>query len=416
MRRACLTNANTKVVLLILAILLGGSNAFAQKKNVNRAKAKLLAEVPDTKGAQEAILPALKDSTTKNLASTWFTAGEVYNAIFEEQQKKQWTTKNGDQNLMGESLVNALNAYVKADSLDRLPNEKGKVKPKFTNKIVDRTMRFQRGFTDAGSYYYSNKDYVKALSMFGSYLSYPSIPFLKNKGLEKDTLISRLTYYCGLCATQANKPEVAVKYYEQVKDNNADSAWIYARLCDDYSMLKDTANMVRIFQLGAQKFPKEPFYARNLINFYIYKNQMPQAMEWIGKALQQDDKSAALWNVKGRLLENDKKLDDAADCYNKAITLDPKFSDALGNLGRIYYNQAVEELDRVNAIRDDKTYRKEKVKLKTMFEKARPYFEKAYEINPDERDYVVALRGIYYNLDMSDKYNVMDKRMKDMVK
>ena len=142
---ACLTNANTKVVLLILAILLGGSNAFAQKKNVNRAKAKLLAEVPDTKGAQEAILPALKDSTTKNLASTWFTAGEVYNAIFEEQQKKQWTTKNGDQNLMGESLANALNAYVKADSLDRLPNEKGKVKPKFTNKIVDRTMALGSG-------------------------------------------------------------------------------------------------------------------------------------------------------------------------------------------------------------------------------------------------------------------------------
>lgn len=65
-------------ILLAVLMLAGSVNVFAQKKNVSKAKAKILAEVPDTKAAREAILPALVDPTTKDLANTWFIAGEVF--------------------------------------------------------------------------------------------------------------------------------------------------------------------------------------------------------------------------------------------------------------------------------------------------------------------------------------------------
>jgi tetratricopeptide (TPR) repeat protein len=410
-----------KLILIVLAILMAGSGGVsAQKKNVSIAKAKLLSEVPDTKGAKEAILPALKDSITSRDATTWFTAGEVFNAIYEENQKLFWTLKKEDENrkkaaqtTMGESIKQALDYYIVADSLDRLPDKKGKVKPKYTKKIVDRTLGFRRSFIDAGSFFYGEKQYEKALEMFSIYLKYPELPFLKDKKqeLEKDTLVTRIKYYCGLCATQANKPEIAVTYYEQVKDS-IDSEWIYARLCEDYIILKDTSNLLRILQLGAQKFPNEPYYTRNLINYYINTNQMDAAMDWIDKAIAQDAKNAPLWNVKGRMLENKSQFDEAIKCYEKAIELDPKFADALGNIGRIYYNEAVEELNRVNSIKDDREYRREKEKLKTKFAKAQPYFEKAHEIDPTERDYIIALRGIYYNLGMNDLYQKMDNLLK----
>lgn len=400
-------------ILLAVLMMAGSVTVSAQKKNVSKAKAKILSEVPDTKAAREAIMPALEDPTTKSLANTWFIAGEVFNATYEEQQKLEWTQKKGDKALMGEAVAKALHYYTVADSLDRLPDAKGRVKPKLTKKITDRVLAFQNAFTQAGSYFYGNKEFDKAFEMFDTYLKYPEIPYLQGMGLEKDTLRKLITYYCGLCATQADKPEVAVKYYELVKDS-IDSEWIYARLSDDYATLKDTANMLRMYQLGSQKFPKEPFYTRNLINYYINKNLMAEALEWIDKAIAQDDKSAPLWNVKGRILENDKKIDEAVACYEKAIELDPEMADALGNIGRIIYNQAVEELERVNAIKDDRVYLREKAKLKDIFAKALPYFEKAYQINPKERDYVIALRGIYYNLGQDAKYKEMEERMKEL--
>jgi tetratricopeptide (TPR) repeat protein len=401
-----------KIVFLLSALLLVGGSTFAQKKNVAKAKAKILAEVQDTKGAKEAILLALQDSTTDNLASTWFLAGDIFYAIYTEQQKIEWTQKKGDKALMANSVESALNYYTVADSLDKLPNIKGKVAPKFHKQIVEKIKTMQRCFTEGGSYFYEQKDYKSALKFFDTYISYPKMPLMQGLGLEKDTMIPLITYYCGLCATQANLPVLAIKYYEQVKDS-MDSKWIYARLCDDYSQLKDTVNMIRMFKMGAQKFPEESYYVRSLINYYINKNKMDEALSWINQAIDQDPKGAVLWNVKGRILET-QNLEEAKKCYQQSIDLDPTFAEALGNLGRIYYNKAVEELDRINAIRDDKKYKAEKAKLKSTFEIPLPYFEKAYQLNPNERDFVIALRGIYYNLGLNAKYEMMDKKLKEM--
>ena len=402
-----------KIVFLLSAILLVGGSASAQKNNVSKAKAKILSETPDTKAAKEAILLALENPTTKDLASTWFTAGDVFYTIYNEQQKIQWTQKKGDQALMATSLKSALDSYSKADSLDQLPNEKGKINPKFRKKIVEKVKGFQRGFIDAGSYYYEKKDFMKSFDMFQTYIQYPNLKYMKGQGLEKDTLIPMITYYCGLSATQAEKPAISVKYFEQIKDT-IESQWVYGRLCSEYLILKDTANLIRMYKLGAQKFPTEPFYTSNLINYYINEDLMDEALIWINQALNQDQKSPILWNVKGRILENTNKLDECKVCYQKALDLDPNYADALGNMGRLYYNKAVEELDRINTIRDDKKYRAEKVILKDLFEQARPFFEKAYSINPNDRDFVIALRGIYYNTGNDEKYKIMDQRIREM--
>jgi hypothetical protein len=154
-----------KIVILLAAVLVLGGNALAQKKNVSLAKAKILSETPDTKAAKDAILKALQDSITMKEANTWFVAGEVFNAIYNEQQTLQWTQKKGDRGLMGKSAKQALGYYI-------VPDVKGKVKPKFRDRIVQRITAFQRGFTDAGSYFYDQKDYMNAVEMFDQYLSY----------------------------------------------------------------------------------------------------------------------------------------------------------------------------------------------------------------------------------------------------
>jgi tetratricopeptide (TPR) repeat protein len=401
-----------KIILLLTVVLLIGWNAEAQKKNVSTANSKLLSDTPDLNAAKDAILLALQDSTTNKLANTWFVAGNVFNAIFYDQQKQQ-LLKKGDKTVMAEALDKSFVYYSVADSLDQLPNIKGKIKPQFHKKIVENVKGFQRGFTDAASFYYEKKDYNNALKMFNRYLEYKTIPYLSGQGLEKDTLIPLITYYCGLSATRAELPEVADKYYETIKDS-MDSKWIYSRLSVDYAALKDTANMVRIYQLGAQKFPSEPFYMRSLINYYINEKHMAEALKWVDEDIKQDTISAVLWNIRGRIVEIDGKIDEAKACYQKALDIDPKFAEALGNLGRVYYNYAVVELNRVNSIRNDKSYKIEREKVKALFEKPRPYFEKAYSINPDERDFVLALRGIYYNLGMDAEYTKMDQRLKEL--
>ena len=459
MKKACLTAATTrtsilgfvgtnKVLILLMALLLiGGVDTYAQKKNVTKANAKYVSVPPDLKGAKEAILPALEDTTTNKLAKTWFLAGEIFYAIYEEQQKIIWGTQQGpgpgqgmgpgqgpgqgprqpnsaDRALMGESLKSALYYYSVADSLDRLPDKKGKVKPKYTQKIVDKALKFRLAFPEAGAYFYRQNQYMKAVDMFEQYIKYPKLPFLRGRGLENDSLITTLKYNSALSALQASRYDVAAKYFEEVKDSIKDEkerSYIYLNLSDVYSKMKDSTNMLRMYQLGARKFPKERFYTTNLINHYINKDAMGDALVWINTSLEQDGSSAVLWHLKGRIIEkeidsnpkspnNADKMKEVTACYEKAIELDPNMTEAYVNLGRIYYNVAVEELQKVNEIKDDKKYKVEKVKLKAIFEKPKPYFEKAYTLDPNNRECVIALRAIYYNTDNNAKYKEMDEK------
>jgi hypothetical protein len=398
-----------KIVFFLAVFLLAGGSVFAQKKNVSKAKLKLTAEVPDLNAAKEAILLALDDSTTNKQANTWFVAAEVFNAIYAE--------KKLDKNQVAQISSAAIRYYVKADSLDQLPDAKGKIKPKFHTKIVEKVKGLQRSYLESGFYYNEIKDYAKAMNSFDGYLNYKNIPAMKDLGLEKDTLIPLITYYAALSAIQANLLQESTKYLEAVKDNNKFKAeeqkWMYQQLSQIYSTNKDTVNMLRLYQNGVQRFPEEAYFVKNLINFYINQENLTEALTWIDQAIKQDTTSAVLLNLKGRITE-EKDKNGAIVLYKKAVSLDPSFSDALGNLGRIYYNDAVEELARVNNIRDDKKYKTEKAKLKAKFELPLPYFEKAYSVNPNERDFVIALRGIYYNLGMEAKYKEMEARLNDM--
>jgi len=398
-----------KIVFFLAVFLLAGGSVFAQKKNVSKAKLKLTAEVPDLNAAKEAILLALDDSTTNKQANTWFVAAEVFNAIYAE--------KKLDKNQVAQISSAAIRYYVKADSLDQLPDAKGKIKPKFHTKIVEKVKGLQRSYLESGFYYNEIKDYAKAMNSFDGYLNYKNIPAMKDLGLEKDTLIPLITYYAALSAIQANLLQESTKYLEAVKDNNKFKAeeqkWMYQQLSQIYSTNKDTVNMLRLYQNGVQRCPEEAYFVKNLINFYINQENLTEALTWIDQAIKQDTTSAVLLNLKGRITE-EKDKNGAIVLYKKAVSLDPSFSDALGNLGRIYYNDAVEELARVNNIRDDKKYKTEKAKLKAKFELPLPYFEKAYSVNPNERDFVIALRGIYYNLGMEAKYKEMEARLNDM--
>ena len=163
---------------------------------------------------------------------------------------------------------------------------------------------------------------------------------------------------------------------------------------------------------GAKKFPSEPFYIQTLINIYLNNAQYDKALVYLDGAISQEPENAQFYDIKGRLLENQKDLDKALEFYKIAVEKDPFFADAYANIGRIYYNYAVEEQDKTSLIKDNRAYNKAlEEQVRPKFMEALPFYEKAHELKPDEREYMVALRGIYYNLRMGDKYEAMEAKI-----
>ena len=111
------------------------SVSFAQKKAVNEAQSIAKGSTPDFSEARTLIKGALENPETKDDAKTWYVAGFIEDQQFSNERTKQVLGQQPDEPVMYEALGSILPYFEKAYELDQLPNEKGKVKPKFTKDI-----------------------------------------------------------------------------------------------------------------------------------------------------------------------------------------------------------------------------------------------------------------------------------------
>ena len=112
------------------------------------------------------------------------------------------------------------------------------------------------------------------------------------------------------------------------------------------------------------------------------------------------------------------KQDLALADYKKAIELDPNNFDAQFNLGVYNYNRAADAYTKASKM-DLKTYqvlgKKYESEGKKHFEASVPYFEKALQLQPEDRNTLVSLQKVYFRLGRtvdSERLNVKLQSLK----
>lgn len=402
-----------KKVVLSLLIASSVMGVYAQKANVNKAKNKVLMETPDFAGARELIVPALEEETTKDQANTWYVAGLIGYKEKEKMDKDNiLNPANINQDLKGPAVMESYAYFLKADSLDQLPNEKGKVKPKF-RKDIKRMIREYYNFDliGYGAHLFDQQKYSEALNVFNTFLAIPDLPLSENE-IVKDSTYNMIEYYAAIAASNAENPAEAIRHYTVLKDKNYETLAVYQLLYEEYNKQKDTVNFVNTLKEGVEKFPAEPWFLQNLINFYIYSGQPETALTYLNTAIERDPSLPQYRFVEGGLHEALGNAEAAETAYLKAIEMDANMTSAYDALGRLHYNKAIAILDAADKlIGDRKAFAAEQDKAKAEFEASLPYYTKAHELAPDEMSYKVMLRTLYYRLGMDKEYEAIDKEI-----
>lgn len=406
-----------KKIIFSLILAISFTGAFAQKGKVSKAKDLTLSETPDFKAARAEIAPALKDSTTKDLANTWYVAGLIGYTENAALYKKFLTNNKVYPEGKGAAIFESYNYFLKAWDLDQLPDKKGKVKPKFAD-IKDKVKEYYTDRSNLVAYgdnLYRNQKYAEAYEAFNLYLGIPKLAMFKNE-IKVDSFYTLIKNYAASAATLANKDNEAIALYEELKETDAQPIPIYRQLFQMYQAKKDSVNQVRILKAGFEKFPGDAWFLQTLINHYIYAKQIKEAMVYLNSAIEKDPKNPQYQFVKGNIAESLGNSDEAMAAFNKAIELDPKLAEGYAGLGRLYYNKAVKKSEEVFKIKDNATFNKENKKVDEMFKVSLPYFQKAIEINPKDVENLNVLKNLYYRLKMDADYNTIDKKIKELNK
>ncbi len=407
-----------KKILFMAALALIGTSCYAQKSNVKKAKnAALATENPDFAAAREAIKLALTDPETQDQADTWYVAGLIGQKESETLYAKQSIGQAIDERQKGEALVESYNYWLKADELALIPNEKGKTNKKVHNSVTSGILDYytNQDFVKYGIYLNDQRDYKRAYEIFQIHLGIPKLAMMQEEKFQEkmplDTIYDQYKFYAGLFATQAELHPEAIAIFEEMKDGNYETISVNQFLYQEYLALKDTANFVRVLQDATVKFPAEPWFLQNLINFYIFSGQEATALDYLSQAIEREPNTAQYHHIRGNINENMKNYDAAIADFNAALAIDPTLADAQAGLGRVYYNQAVKLNEDAAYITDNKEYKAKLEEMTAMFAKSLPFFEKAHELAPDNRDYMIVLKQLYYRLKMDEKHDAINAKL-----
>lgn len=392
------------IAMLALGVVFTGS---AQKKNVSAAKNKALnVESPDFEGAKTAIQAALEDSTTKDLAETWYVAGLVYQKIIDNDIYKSVTGGTADPILQGDCAIKSVDYYCVAYDKDLQPNAKGKVKPKYTKQIrkAVETYYNQMILVNYGITAYNKQDFETAIKAFNVHTSIPDLAmFADEKPFVKDSTYYQIRYYTALAGERSGNSDLTLQIFEEIKDKGYQEAYINQHICDLYKERKDTVNYLRALEEGYERFPNDIFFLGNMINFYIFNDQVEKGMAYLDKAIELDPNNAQLYNVRGSVMETLNHLHEAEAAYDKSLELDPNNFKSLNDKARMVYTRAQQIEEKSVMARDMKLADNLKYHAMEIYKESLPYFEKAAELNPTDIDNLRLLRSVYYKLSNTDK-------------
>ena len=391
-----------KRTTILLVLLFAVTCVFAQKGKVTSAQSyreagNLEKAVATINEAIDATNP--KTQSSINWAGTWEARGEIYQALY----------KSKDENvkkLSEDPLTVAYDSYMKALALD----EKGKfsngVKIKLTLLISDLTNQAVTAFNE--------EKYDKALQSFEQIMAAEHTPILKAD--DKNAVDTAIIFNAGLAAYNSKNYDKAIQYYKEAAKYKYSGARTYQLISSSYMQKKDTVGALDVLKEGLTEYPGNGTILVEVINIYLNANKVDEALKYLDMAISQDPKNSSYYFAKGTLYDKLQKQEDAIQCYLKAIEYKDDYFDAYYNLGALYYNRGVKQIDVANAIPSNQPqkYEEEKNKADAEFNKAIPYMEKAHAINPTDKFTMESLKTLYYRLKMLDKHAEIVEKMKNL--
>ena len=391
----------------------------AAQKEVKEAKNEFERDdVQDKRGAKRLIDNAMKNELNQNWDQTWLVAADIYQHFYYQENTKSYTMAY-DTVGMYKLLTQWYKFAMKADSLQQIPNAKGKTFDEARKKHANEIHRTMSDLIRGGIFYFNDhQDYQKAYELFDTYFTIANHPMLA-KQTSEDTIFQKYvpiySYYPALAAYNMEKWNDVLKYAQVATADEEVGETATEMICDAYGNLQDTVKWLETLKGGLVKYPTEQYYYGKLLNYYNLKGDLSELESFVKEMIEIDPEKAYNYYVLGYVAQQNKDYDGAIAQYEKAIEKDEKLSDAYFNLGLCLMFQASDFMDsKSNLDYRSKAYKDAIKEQKEYYKKALPYFIKYREIEPSLTEkWGIPLQTIYYQLDQSKELNEVEARMKE---
>ena len=173
---------------------------------------------------------------------------------------------------------------------------------------------------------------------------------------------------------------------------------VYISLINAYKKLEDEENYTLTLSEARANYHENKDLLDIQLQSFLDNKDYDGALANLDEAIEKNPTKGIYHFVKGNILQTElKDLDAALTEYKRAVELDSTLSDAMYMCGLVYIDRANEITEQMNnlGLNETRKYNALKDKQKGVFEESLQYFEKSYEMNPNDMDIVRALMEVY---------------------
>ena len=254
---------------------------------------------------------------------------------------------------------------------------------------------------NAALIYYYGQDHDKSIALFEKLLdlNYTGISTVYVANSKEDG--SEITFSDQKSMDMQVKLGLAENPRVEQKESRREI--IIRNLALNYGAKENYEKALEIIAMGRQEFPESYTLLIDEANLYYKSGNNVKFKEKLEEAISMNPSDPMLHYNVGVMNMEQKNIEEAIKCFEKAIELKPDYSDAYNNIGAAIIEKANPIIDEMNkSLSDFAKYDKLQAQQMEIYKAAVPYYEKAYEFNKSSISVVQTLIGLYENLEMTD--------------
>ncbi|MDO5395776.1 MAG: tetratricopeptide repeat protein [Bacteroidales bacterium] len=405
-----------KISILALCVATAAA-ATAQKSVIKEAESAMKSGKPFAE-VVTIVTPAFTNPETEKAAITYYIPGKAGFKEYDDVlgKKQVGLIKQDDPKVLSaaNALLGGYEYYVKTLPLDSLPDEKGKVKPRYSKEILSTIAGHQADFNMAAVDFWNEKEYKKAAQSWQIFLDLPTDPLFAKAKFQNfpDSVMSEIAFNQGLAAWQAEDLAGAINAFRNAIKKGYSKKPVYEYGIAVATGAKDNEALLEFASAGNNLYGhSDPQFINQIVNYYLQTEKYDEALQFLADAVAADADNSQYYALEGIIYDNKKDRAKAMELYQKALDLDADNAIALFYMGRAYAAKAGDLSDEYNGTNFDSFKQKELVPL---YQKAVDYLEKAYKLDPNNRTQILQVLEIaYYNLDDKNGYDSVQQRKLD---
>lgn len=317
--------------------------------------------------AKEAIEAAAQHENTSQQGKTWYTKGLISVAMLNDSSFTDFPDDFASE---------ALTSFQKALDL----NDK---KFRDEKKLMQYALKLSTDVFNAGVDAYSKENFVRAYESF-TFMKEVNT-FLESNGQDIAVETKVALSNAAQAAEQAGLTKEAIAAYEDLLVYDK-SVINYRLLANLYKEEQNFDKSLEILSKAANEHPEDADVMIDQLNIYIGLDRLGEALEIIDKAIELQPENDMLYYVKGTAYDGAGKTEKAVEQYEKAVEINPDNTRALYNAGAMYFNSANKYIEQMNelSLSEQKKYDELNAKRIDLYKKAKPFFERILEIDPED--------------------------------